>query len=70
VEHQGEANVGSPTFSTLHGFVFTTPGNGITMNGIALDSSVQGVTPDIDVGLVTTIRSSATAGTARSCRKW
>jgi hypothetical protein len=56
VEYQGEANVSSPTsptFSTLHGFVFTTPGNAITINGIALDSSVQGISLDIDVGLVT-----------------
>lgn len=63
VEYQGEANVGSPTsptFSTLHGFVFTTPGNGITMNEIPIDSSVQGITLDIDIGLAI----------ARSCPKW
>lgn len=56
VEYQGEANVNSPTspsFSTLRGLVFTTPGNAITMNGIAIDSSVQGVSLDIDVGLIT-----------------
>jgi hypothetical protein len=55
VEYQGEANVSSPTspsFSTLRGMVFTTPGNAITMNGIAMDSSVQGITLDIDVGLI------------------
>ena len=56
VEYQGEANVGSPTsptFSTLRGFVFTTPGNAVTMNGIAIDSSVQAISLDIDIGLVT-----------------
>jgi hypothetical protein len=56
VEYQGEADVGSatsPTFSTLRGLVFTTPGNAITMNGIPLDSAVQGINLDIDVGLVT-----------------
>ncbi len=56
VEYQGEANVSSPTsptFSTLRGFVFTTPGNAVTMNGVPIDSSVQAISLDIDIGLVT-----------------
>jgi hypothetical protein len=56
IEYQGEAFVGSPvspTFSTLRGFTFTNPGNSFSMNGIALDSSVQDFSVDINVGLVT-----------------
>ncbi|HEY1882204.1 MAG TPA: phage tail tube protein [Candidatus Cybelea sp.] len=56
VEYQGEANVSSPTspsYSVLRGLVFTTPGNAVTMNGIAIDSSVQAITIDIDLGLIT-----------------
>lgn len=56
IEYQGEARVSSPTsptYSTLRGLVFNTPGNAITMNGIGIDSSVQGVSIDVNVGLVT-----------------
>ena len=45
-QYQSELTNGSPTaasFSTLRGLVFETPGNTVTLNGIALDSSIQGI---------------------------
>lgn len=56
VEYQSEAHVNSPvspTYSTLQGFTFLTPGNAVTMNGVALDSSVQGMKMSINTGLIT-----------------
>lgn len=58
IEYQKEAYISpgsttSPTYSTNRGFTFTNPGNSFTMNGIALDSSVQDFSLDINIGLVT-----------------
>lgn len=42
----------SPTYSTLRGLVFETPGNAATWQGVALDQSIQGLTIDINTGLI------------------
>lgn len=55
-EYNSEAHVGSPVspaYSILDALQFNTPGSGVTMNGVAIDSAVQGFGFDINVGLVT-----------------
>jgi hypothetical protein len=53
--YQGELNNASPTsptYSTLRGLVFETPGNAATWQGVALDQAIQGFTLDIATGLI------------------
>lgn len=53
--YQGELNQASPTsptYSTTHGLVFETPGNAVTWQGTAAAQSVQGITIDINTGLM------------------
>jgi len=56
-EYNSEAHVGSvtsPSYSVLNALSFITAGSGVTMNGVAIDSSVQGFGFDIDLGLIKT----------------